>query len=265
VTVVDSSLSLSGLRIVITGASGGIGSEIARACAARGAELLLHYCTQRDQAERLVAELSSATHACQTIQADLSDPESVEDFVRAAWDWSPVIDGWVSNAGADVLTTSWAQAPFEEKLQRLWEVDVLGTIRVGKLVGSHMQRQAPGRVTPSILHVGWDQAFRGMTEEAGQLFGPTKAAVMAFSQHLAQHLAPAVRVNCVAAGWIRTKWGAESASEQWQRRAIAESLLQRWGTAEDVGQLAAFLLSPAAAFINAQMIEVNGGWRRAAD
>jgi 3-oxoacyl-[acyl-carrier protein] reductase len=67
-----------------------------------------------------------------------------------------------------------------------------------------------------------------------------------------------VRVNCLAPGWIKTAWG-EQASDAWQQRAKSESLLQRWGTPEDVAHAARFLVSPAAAFITGQVIAVNGG------
>jgi 3-oxoacyl-[acyl-carrier protein] reductase len=81
---------------------------------------------------------------------------------------------------------------------------------------------------------------------------------MAFTRSLAKSLAPSIRVNCVAPGWIRTTWGDE-ASDYWQRRAVRESLLRRWGEPEDIARAVAFLASPAASFITGQILEVNGG------
>ncbi len=69
-----------------------------------------------------------------------------------------------------------------------------------------------------------------------------------------------MRVNCVAPGWIKTKW-AQGASESWHRRAADESLLARWGTPEDVAGMVRFLVSPAAAFITGQTLNVNGGFK----
>jgi 3-oxoacyl-[acyl-carrier protein] reductase len=90
------------------------------------------------------------------------------------------------------------------------------------------------------------------------MFAATKGAVMAFSRSLARSLAPEVRVNCIAPGWIKTAWG-EEASAAWQQRATGDALLGRWGTPHDVAQVARFLASPAAEFITGQVIEVNGG------
>src|ERR671912_2103820 len=104
--------------------------------------------------------------------------------------------------------------------------------------------------------MGWDQAETGFSGESGLLFGPAKGAVMAFTRHLARWLAPAVRVNCLAPGWIRTEWG-QQASAEWQERAVRESLLARWGQPADVARVACFLASPTAEFINGQIIHVN--------
>ena len=116
------------------------------------------------------------------------------------------------------------------------------------------------RGSGAIINIGWDQAETGMAGDSGELFGATKGAVMAFSKSLARSLAPEVRVNCVAPGWIKTEWGT-GASQYWQERARNESLLARWGTPEDVAATVRFLASPAASFITAHTIPVNGGLR----
>jgi 3-oxoacyl-[acyl-carrier protein] reductase len=109
-----------------------------------------------------------------------------------------------------------------------------------------------------ILNMGWDQAVSGQAGDGGEMFSAAKGAIMAFSCSLAKSLAPKVRVNCLAPGWICTAWG-QSTSEFWDRRARGESLLNRWGTPEDVARVARFLASPAGAFVNGQIVPVNGG------
>ena len=109
-----------------------------------------------------------------------------------------------------------------------------------------------------ILNMGWDRAERGMEGDSGELFAAAKGAIMAFTRSLARSLAPQVRVNCLALGWIKTTWG-EHASEYWQKRAARESLLARWGTPEDVARVARFLASPDAAGITGQIVAVASG------
>ena len=112
-----------------------------------------------------------------------------------------------------------------------------------------------------MIFVGWDQAPAGMEGEAGMMFGPVKAAVMAFANSLAQTVAPHVRVNTVAPGWIQTAWG-ETVQGYWNDRAKSQALMNRWGHPEDVAEAVAYLTSPASEFITGQTIEVNGGFNR---
>jgi 3-oxoacyl-[acyl-carrier protein] reductase len=185
--------------------------------------------------------------------ADLSHPAEQDRLVAATWDWRP-IDVWINNAGADVLTGPAADWSFDERLATLWHVDVVATLRMSRTVGERMRQRGQG----VILNMGWDQSDSGMAGDSGQMFAVVKGAVMAATCSLAKSLAPQVRVNCLAPGWIRTEWG-QHASQQWQDRAQRESLLARWGQPEDVARVARFLASPAAEFINGQIIAINGG------
>jgi NAD(P)-dependent dehydrogenase (short-subunit alcohol dehydrogenase family) len=90
------------------------------------------------------------------------------------------------------------------------------------------------------------------------LFAAVKGAVTCFTRSLALSLAPKVRVNCVAPGWVRTAWG-ETASPAWQDRVRRETPLGVWGLPEDVANAAVWLASPAAGFVTGQTVRVNGG------
>ncbi len=238
---------------VVTGSSSGIGRAIALELARAGADVLVHARANRARAEELAQTIRSIGREAAVVAADLSDVDAQDELVRTAWSWRP-IDAWINNAGADVLTGDAANWSFEEKLAVLWKVDVVATLRLSRAVGKRMRERGRG----VILNMGWDQAETGMAGDSGELFGATKGAVMAATRSLAKSLAPEVRVNCLAPGWIRTEW-AEQASAEWQERAPRESLLQRWGQPEDVARVACFLASPAAEFVNGQVIPINGG------
>src|SRR5262249_2870879 len=139
-------------------------------------------------------------------------------------------------------------------LQALWAIDVQTTIRLSRAIGERMKQRGRG----CIINIGWDQAETGMEGDSGQLFAVSKSAVMAFTKSLAKSIAPEVRVNCIARGWIKTIWG-DSASKTWQDRVVRETPLGRWGTPPDVAAAACWLASPAASFITGQVIRVNGG------
>jgi 2-amino-4-hydroxy-6-hydroxymethyldihydropteridine diphosphokinase len=244
---------LKGLRALITGSTSGIGRAIALELAAAGAEVIIHG-READAAERVMDEVDALGVASEYILGDLAEPEECRRLVETAWDaWGP-IDIWVNNAGADTLTGEAADWPFIRKLRELLDVDVIATVLMARDVGRRMKNGAGG----VILNMGWDQADTGMEGDSGQLFAASKAAVMAFTKSLALSLAPEVRVNCLAPGWIRTAWGSQ-ASSRWQARVEDETPLGRWGTPEDVAAAARWLASPAAAFVTGQVIRVNGG------
>ncbi|GIW92043.1 MAG: 3-oxoacyl-ACP reductase [Pirellulaceae bacterium] len=246
---------------VVTGASSGIGRAIALQLGRAGANVVVHAGHRRQAAEEVAAQLRDWGRQATVVIADLRQAEQRAELVDQAWRWAGCVDIWVNNAGADVLTGEAARWPFAARLQLLWEVDVVATIELSRAAGQRMRHEAHQAGQKLILNIGWDQADVGMEGDSGQMFAATKGAIMCFSRSLAQSLAPEVRVNCLAPGWIRTAWG-ERASEYWQERACRESLLGRWGTPDDVAQVACFLASPAGAFINGQIIRINGGLRR---
>jgi 3-oxoacyl-[acyl-carrier protein] reductase len=222
--------------------------------AAAGADVLAHAGSNRTGADETADEVRSLGRQSQVQIANFADLQAVDEFAVHAWKWQGHIDVWVNNAGADTLTGTAAQQDYDEKLKRLWQIDVLSTVRAARIIGAKMRSRGSG----CVINIGWDQADTGMEGDSGELFATSKGAIMSFTRSLAKSLAPKVRVNCIAPGWIKTAWG-EQASDVWQQRAERESLLQRWGTPEDVARVARFLASPAAAFVTGQIIAVNGG------
>jgi NAD(P)-dependent dehydrogenase (short-subunit alcohol dehydrogenase family) len=247
---------LVGSTAAVTGSSSGIGRAIALALAQSGADVVIHARASRQAADEVAAAVEAAGRRSHVVLCDLADPATHEELVERAWKWQGAVDVWVNNAGVDTLTGEAARWSFARKLQALWRVDVAATIALSRSVGARMQARGTG----AIVNIGWDQVATGMAGDSGQLFTAVKGAVMAFTTSLAHTLAPQVRVNCVAPGWIKTRW-AEGASDAWQERAVGESLLARWGTPEDVAAAVRFLASPAADFITAQTISVNGGFK----
>lgn len=246
---------LQGLTAVVTGASSGIGRAIALELGDAGASVLVHARSNRQGAEATASDLRGRGVETLVLLADLADAAAQEDLVDRAWQWRQRPTIWVNNAGVDVLTGEAAGWSFERKLEALWRVDVVATIRLARLAGQRMKEAGGG----AIVNMGWDGAERGMGGASGELFATAKGAVMAFTRSLASSLAPEVRVNCVAPGWIQTAWG-QQASDTWQQRARRQSLLGRWGTPEDVARATRFLASPAASFLTGQVININGGF-----
>ncbi len=248
----DPPAELSGRVAVVTGSSSGIGRAVAVELAVAGAAVLVHANRSRQGADSTAEDCRARGARAEVVLADVGSAEGRRRLVDAARAFGDV-DVWVNNAGADVLTGDAASLSFEEKLELLWRVDVEGTILLSRAIGETMRSRGG-----CIITIGWDRAETGMEGDSGEMFAATKGAVMAFTRSLALTLAPDVRVNCVAPGWIRTRWG-EGASREWQERVLRETPLGRWGTPADVAAAVRFLASPAAEFITGQTIAVDGG------
>jgi len=231
---------LAGLTALVTGGTRGIGRAVAESLAAGGARVAVH------------------GRSSDEFRADLAEVGAADRLADDVCRRLPELTTLVLVAGADVLTGPAAAWPFERKLDELLRVDVTATMLLARRLGRWMADRDGG----SIVTIGWDQAEVGMEGDSGELFAASKGAVMAFTRSLARSLAPRVRVNCVAPGWIRTAWGT-GASAAWQRRAVRESVLGRWGEPDDIAAAVRWLVSPAAAFVTGQVLPVNGGFRRA--
>lgn len=219
-----------------------------------GAAVIAHANDSYAPAEELAGGLLKSGKQAAILRADLRSPDACRGLVEEAFKVFDGLDVWVNNAGADILTGGRHELSFEEKLRELLEVDVRATMLLTRAAGDKMRAAGGG----SIINMGWDGAASGMEGESGELFAAAKGAVMSFTKSAALSLAPQVRVNCVAPGWIQTAWGT-SASDSWQRRVLGETPLQRWGQPEDVAKVARFLSSRASAFITGQVLYVNGG------
>jgi len=245
--------SLSGKRALVTGGSSGIGRAISHQLACAGADVIIHFGKSRDAAKVVAEEILETGQKSVILGSEFGHDDHTVFLDKAFHTWGG-LDIWVNNAGADLLTGDGANASYENKLRRLLTVDVEAGMLLAKGAGVRMKEAGGG----TILTIGWDQSDRGMEGDSGELFSAAKNAIMGFSRSLAVSLAPAVRVNCIAPGWIKTAWG-EGASDVWQQRVLKETPLRRWGLPEDVARLARFLVSDDASYITGQVINCNGG------
>jgi 3-oxoacyl-[acyl-carrier protein] reductase len=251
----DSAPSLTGQVVLVTGGSSGIGRAIALACARNGADVALTYRTNRSGADETATAITSVGRRAAVRPLDLAheaDIRSVAPWMRATFGR---VDTWINNAGADILTGEAARQPNLEKLDMLLAVDLRGTILASWEAVALMKTQERGG---SIINMSWDHVAQGMEGTNPQMYAAVKGGIMAFSKGLARSVAPTIRVNIIAPGWIETAFG-EGIDQQVYRDVADSTPMKRWGTPEDVAGAAVYLASPAAAFLTGQTMNVGGG------
>jgi 3-oxoacyl-[acyl-carrier protein] reductase len=246
---------LSGLGVLVTGGSSGIGRGIALAAARAGADVALTYRANRAGAEVVAAEIRKLGRTSVALPLDLTDEAAVHVLGAAARDALGRLDAWINNAGADILTGPAAALSAVEKLDLLMSVDLRGTMLASWEAARLFAAQERGGV---VVNMSWDHVASGMAGLNPQLFAAVKGGVQAFSKALARTAAPRVRVNVLAPGWIQTSFG--DGVDDVTRQAVVESTpMRRWGTPDDVAAAAVFLISPASGFVTGQTIMVGGG------
>lgn len=236
-------------KILVTGASGGIGAAISKALAARGATVLLHYQSGRDAAEATRRSLKGDGHAL--VQGDLSDPKAIERL------WSEAsargrIDAVVNNAGVfpdhPLLTTDYEE--WTTAWQRTLATNLFGPAHLSYFAARTMVGQGGGRV----VNISSRAAFRG--ELTAPAYAASKAGLNAMSQSLAKALAPkGFYVFVVAPGWVATERVAGSINDP---AVLADQPLGRVATPEEVADVVTFCALDAPASLTGAILDVNG-------
>lgn len=240
------------MRVLITGASRGIGAAAARLLAREGWGVAVNYHTGREAAEKLAAELSALGVKAVPVRADVSDPEQAERLVREAEFSLGGLDAVVCNAGIalpqQLLTDTTA-----EQWRRLMSADLDGMFYVLKAAIPGLVRQKRG----AIVTVSSMWGLTGGSCEAP--YSAAKAGVIGLTKALAKELGPSnIRVNCVAPGVVATDMNGHLTPED-LAALEEETPLGRIGTPEEAAQAIAFLVSDRASFITGQVLNVDGG------
>ena len=238
--------------VLVTGASRGIGAAIARAFAAQGDRVAVHYGTSRPEAEAVLASLPGPDHVM--VQADLADPEAIRRMVDEAAAHLGGIDVLVNNAGIFIAH------PIESVDYATWQsawadtiaVNLVGAANVTWCALQHMPRHGGSR----IVNVGSRGAFRG--EPRNPSYGASKAGLAAFGQSIAKALgAEGIAVTTIAPGFVET----DMATEELEKRGDeirGQSPFNRVPTAEEVAPAVVFLASPEAEWASGAVLDFNG-------
>jgi NAD(P)-dependent dehydrogenase (short-subunit alcohol dehydrogenase family) len=247
----------SGL-IIVTGGSRGIGAAICRRLAAEGHAIAVNYSADAGAAEATVADIKKAGGRAEAFQADVADPAQLPPLFAKATKALGPLAGLVNNAGV-IGRPATTDAVDAAELTQLFQVNVIGTILACKEAVLRLSTRHGGS-GGSIVNISSIAARSGGLPGLAS-YAATKGAVESFTKGLATEVGPGgVRVNAVAPGFTATDMTRDQIAQPGFRERIeGMTPLRRIGAPEEIAEAAAWLISPAAAFVTGTVVTVSGG------
>ncbi len=249
------SSKLSGKVAVVTGASKGIGAQIARELAAQGASVVVNYASSKAGADKVVEAIHAAGGRAVAVQGDVSKQEDVVRLFAEAKNAFGRVDVLVNNAG--VYEFAPLEAVTAESYRRMFDLNVLGLLLTTQEAAKHF-----GETGGSVVNIG---SVAGKVAMAtGSVYAATKAAVDSITRSLGAELGSKhIRVNAVNPGMVETE-GTHSAGiteSDFKGVVISQTPLGRIGRVDDIAPAVAFLASDDARWITGETLYISGGYR----
>jgi 3-oxoacyl-[acyl-carrier protein] reductase len=243
---------LTGKVAVVTGASKGIGAEIAKALAGAGAAVVVNYASSKDGAERVVKAIADKGGKAVAVQADVSKAADVQRLFEETKKAFGRVDVLVNNAG--IYQFAPIEEVTEEQFHRQFNTNVLGVLLATKEAVKHFGDGG------SVINIS-SIAARDKVATAA-VYSATKAAVDKITQILAKELGPKnIRVNAINPGGVETEGLHSSgiAGSDFEKQMVAKTPLGRLGQPNDIAPVAVFLASADSGWMTGETIAVDGG------
>ncbi|AMV27231.1 Glucose 1-dehydrogenase 2 [Gemmata sp. SH-PL17] len=245
---------LNGKVAVVTGASKGIGAEIARRLAAEGAAVVVNYASSKAGADKVVADITSKGGKAVAVGGDVSKKTDAEAIIEAAIKNYGRLDVLVNNSG--VYEFGAIEQITEEHFHRQFNINVLGLLLITQAAVKHLK--AGG----SIINIG--SVVARITPPQSAVYTGTKGAVDAITGVLAKELgAKGIRVNALNPGLIETE-GTVSAGvigSEMEKETVKQAPLGRGGKVDDIAKIAVFLASDDSGWLTGEQLLASGGVR----
>jgi len=239
--------------VIITGASRGIGAQIARQFAKNSFNVIINYNKSCDQATALRDELLSQGCCVETYKADVSVYSQCKDMTDYVLKKYKHIDVLVNNAGVAQIKPLFDVS--EDDYDYVMDTNFKSVFNMCKAVSDCMVSQKYGKI------INLSSVWGSVGSSCETIYCASKAAVIGFTKALAKELAPSgINVNCVAPGFIETDMNGDLSADVVDE-IVRETPLARVGKPTDVANAVEFLADDKSSFITGQVIYTNGGWQ----
>lgn len=238
--------------VLITGASGGIGSAIAKRFAANGYNVAVHYNSNKNAATELCACIRAAGGTAEMFHADLLYSSEIDKMISEVAVKFGEVDVLVNNAGVSLIKLF--DDTTEEEWDKVMNVNLKAAFLCSKAVVKNMIHNKKGK----IINISSIWGVNGASCEVA--YSASKAGLIGFTKALAQELAPAcIQVNCVTPGVISTKMN--SVLKESEIEALCDSIpIGRFGIPDEVAGAVLYFASPDSGYTTGQVLGVDGGW-----
>jgi len=246
---------LTGKVAIVTGASKGIGAEIAKSLGAAGAAVVVNYASSKEGADRVVAEITGKGGKAIAVQGDVSKAADVQRLFKEAKKAFGSLDVLVNNAG--VYKFEPLEAVTEEEFHRQFNTNVLGLLLATREAVKYF-----GSKGGSVINIG--SVASRLTPPTSSVYSATKGAVDAVTAVLSKELGPRkIRVNSINPGGVETE-GVHTMGiigTDFQKEMIAATPLGRFGQPDDIAPIAVFLASENSGWLTGETLLASGGYR----
>lgn len=244
-------MKLEGKAALVTGASRGIGREIALGLAKQGADVVVNYSGSVERANQVVAEIKELGRNAVAIQCDVSNSESVANMVKETIDTFGKLDILVNNAG--ITKDNLLMRMKEEEWDDVININLKGVFLCTKAVTRQMMKQRSGR----IINIS---SIVGVSGNPGQAnYVAAKSGVIGLTKTTAKELSSrGITVNAIAPGFITTDM-TDKLTEDVKEQMLKQIPLARFGEPSDIANVVVFLASDDSRYMTGQTLHVDGG------
>ena len=246
---------LTGKVAIVTGASKGIGAEIAKSLGAAGAAVVVNYASSKEGADRVVAEITGKGGKAIAVQGDVSKAADVQRLFKETKKTFGSLDVLVNNAG--VYKFEPLEAVTEEEFHRQFNTNVLGLLLATREAVKYFGTQGG-----SVINIG--SVASRLTPPTSSVYSATKGGVDAVTAVLSKELGPRkIRVNSINPGGVETE-GVHTMGiigTDFQKEMIAATPLGRFGQPDDIAPIAVFLASENSGWLTGETLLASGGYR----